>query len=770
MKWAYNDPRTVEALTTEEGRNVKATFFFHDRGSEIQKSFRGLLQGIVYQILQDTPELLPLIAPIRRRILKRFDSHWTEEDINKAFEALLSQQILPLSITLFLDALDEYNGRHDSIASFLYNTTNSIDTALTKIKVCFSSRPLQILLDKFSGVPGFYIQEHTMEDIKLVIHSKMSQNPRMSTYVQAASSKNGLIAAKFAAEVSSRAEGIFLWVKLVLDELLDDFTAGETIQGLIKKLGVLPPKLENFYQHILDRLPSQYREDTEVIFEVLRCAIQHLHFHDFFDICQYTKLEKLVDCTACKAIKSDYDSVQRWIRSRTGGLVLLVPFTGTQTNITGGRGEDFICPASHRYGESAYVVQFLHQTVKMFSQGAGSATHLTGHRFPRHLGDAYIARYILALLYHNPLSDSDHERRSHSKKEERSEAEEFFWPRFGAYHLIFILCSYISLAESKIPKVLVSSLLEFGDDNIRDLFQTKRWTEDWGNTPFNCVSALAVALGLSDLLDELMKRKNSKHSLSSPPLLHLAVGGKTRGISRIDSEKRSRTIRCLLDNGANSKEVFQGCTPYERLCKLAFEHGFISGVDELSTVVMPFLQTGQDPNVDIEYEQWGGRRGYLTRMICLLHYAAALANCEMIYTVLEYGADVNAIDDAGSTPLDYVCDGTIHRFDIQLSHLITDFLEEPPESRPKEELYRILQAASLLISRGGRFGLSSILSPGDKFFLERLLVTEGQIKALRSRGIDIDDRIIRRPQNQIKTGISSFIIQPFNIFKRHAAG
>lgn len=49
-------------------------------------------------------------------------------------------------------------------------------------------------------------------------------------------SKARILATEFTTKIYSRAEGSFRWVKLVLDELLTEFTGGETLQVLIKKL------------------------------------------------------------------------------------------------------------------------------------------------------------------------------------------------------------------------------------------------------------------------------------------------------------------------------------------------------------------------------------------------------------------------------------------------------------------------------------------------------------------------------------------------------
>ena len=132
MKWVFSDPRTAAALTKREGRQARVKFFFHDRGSEIQKSFKGLLQAVMYQILLESRELLQSILPIRQEILQRRLPSWTEEDIRMAFQSILAQQVLQLDVTLFLDALDEYSGNYESIASFLHDIATAGDTSLTR--------------------------------------------------------------------------------------------------------------------------------------------------------------------------------------------------------------------------------------------------------------------------------------------------------------------------------------------------------------------------------------------------------------------------------------------------------------------------------------------------------------------------------------------------------------------------------------------------------------------------------------------------------------
>lgn len=68
MKYLYQDPRTYELLRAggwkSRARLMMASFFFHDLGNNVQKSFEGLLRSILSQILEQEGDLISLLYPI----------------------------------------------------------------------------------------------------------------------------------------------------------------------------------------------------------------------------------------------------------------------------------------------------------------------------------------------------------------------------------------------------------------------------------------------------------------------------------------------------------------------------------------------------------------------------------------------------------------------------------------------------------------------------------------------------------------------------------
>jgi hypothetical protein len=210
MKLLCKDPRTDAAASRPDSQTVRAAFFFHDRGSQTQKSFDGLLHSILHQILETVPELVPSILPVYRN--KHSLEPWGTGGLLAALEKILAQSRLKLAVYLFLDALDAYSGDHRGMADFLHNINQERVASKTLVQVCFSSRPLQIFLDKFHHVPGFKLQQYTEGDISIVIRAMMEDNERFARYLQSSNEYDRNAIETIAEDILQRADGVFLWV------------------------------------------------------------------------------------------------------------------------------------------------------------------------------------------------------------------------------------------------------------------------------------------------------------------------------------------------------------------------------------------------------------------------------------------------------------------------------------------------------------------------------------------------------------------------------
>jgi hypothetical protein len=174
MKFAMQDPRTQQYLSSSNGGQFELIgFFFHDRGSMIQKTLKGMMQELLFQFLDRFPELFDSISHIYKEMAKtKKVPHWTEAGLQDAIYCIANcayteNNRSTKNVCLFIDALDEHSGDNEALLQLL-NTLSRIgapptsQTALAlNIKVCVASRPWPIFKSRLESCPHFAMDKHT---------------------------------------------------------------------------------------------------------------------------------------------------------------------------------------------------------------------------------------------------------------------------------------------------------------------------------------------------------------------------------------------------------------------------------------------------------------------------------------------------------------------------------------------------------------------------------------------------------------------------------
>ncbi|KAF8249568.1 hypothetical protein K440DRAFT_676224 [Wilcoxina mikolae CBS 423.85] len=139
MKFAFSDQRTLDALKNSDSivHQAKAAFFFNERGSQDGNSLQAFLHCILYQMLEEIPELSAAVLPIYCGLHPDPDMRkdkWTIGALKSALQAIKNRTYPRLSICLFIDALDEYEGdrgnrdrEYRELAKFLKQLTQGSD-------------------------------------------------------------------------------------------------------------------------------------------------------------------------------------------------------------------------------------------------------------------------------------------------------------------------------------------------------------------------------------------------------------------------------------------------------------------------------------------------------------------------------------------------------------------------------------------------------------------------------------------------------------------
>jgi hypothetical protein len=190
-------------------------------------------------------------------------------------------------------------------------------------------------------------------------------------------------------EVCRRAKGVFLWVYLVVRDLLDGFTGADPINLLMARLERFPGDLEDFFQHMIETIPSIYLHSTAQMFEIAKSASGPQSVIAFSFLNEIEAEPKFATQLLDEAmpefeIVRREEQVRRQLNEQTRGLLEIASDGGSQ----------------HRYFQLR--VDFLHRTVREFLIRPGGLSP----SLHQHLGNPNIAltmcSAILATIKRSP--------------------------------------------------------------------------------------------------------------------------------------------------------------------------------------------------------------------------------------------------------------------------------------------------------------------------------------------------------------------------------
>ncbi|USP82832.1 hypothetical protein yc1106_10106 [Curvularia clavata] len=273
VKFLYDNPRTISKLEKWAGNKdlITASFFFWNAGTEMQKSVEGLLQSLLFEILRKCPTLIPIAAPMRWEERCFYDSEatpWLQWELKDAFRLIQQQATIPAKFCLFVDGLDEYEGNHADFAEILQGLANSGD-----FKICVSSRPWNIFQEIFGQNYGnrLFLEELTRPDIEIFVRDTLESSAQFLSLREMDTRYHALVE-----EIIEKADGVFLWVFLILRSLLQGLVNCDRISELQRRIRLLPSKLEDYFLHILNTTDETYSERAAETFDIALQASEPL--------------------------------------------------------------------------------------------------------------------------------------------------------------------------------------------------------------------------------------------------------------------------------------------------------------------------------------------------------------------------------------------------------------------------------------------------------------------------------------------------------------
>lgn len=267
MNYIATAPETLSILQSlGHGQWERICFFFDFRaGGGIANNMEGFLRCLLYQISKEIPDLCDLDPDLVDFVKRKSRNRNTQSSdfgipIHMLRKALVQGiQSCGANLLILLDGLDEYEGNKAELTNFI--------KALRRdgVKICTASRPEPPFPDAFAGLPSFRMQDLNFAAIKASGVEVLQNFYSNRQYEQSA-------LLSLAEDIAHKSQGVFLWARFAIDELIKGLTEGEELgsPALERRLEEVPPELKQIYSRIFQRT-SQSKRNAAGLFLLLIC-------------------------------------------------------------------------------------------------------------------------------------------------------------------------------------------------------------------------------------------------------------------------------------------------------------------------------------------------------------------------------------------------------------------------------------------------------------------------------------------------------------------
>jgi len=349
MKYILNSPALQSHIRAWAGGEpvIVINYYAWNAGTTPQKSFDGLKRTLLCQALEQAPELLPVLAPRRWGMIKvigRLPSIfplWDPWEIDESFNALLTESTRTWRLAVFIDGLDEFEVHPKEVVRLVESITSKCSAAnhppaaapSVRIKMCVASRPWIEFDDAYREIPQLAMDLLTADDMQTFV----AEGIRDCRAFDELRRIYPLETDRLLNNMTCKANGVFVWLRVITQALVESATEGAGIFELQGILESLPTDMCLLYDAIWARMPLQTRTRGAVLLQMVRAASEYwspswalIWLAEEYawrpvgiGIDDKTHLKHLADLSS-DSLQAAKTSLRRKLTSRTRGLLELV--------------------------------------------------------------------------------------------------------------------------------------------------------------------------------------------------------------------------------------------------------------------------------------------------------------------------------------------------------------------------------------------------------------------------------------------------------------
>ncbi|UKZ70704.1 uncharacterized protein TrAtP1_011676 [Trichoderma atroviride] len=235
--------RNLQHKDSAAQQGIVARFFYSSRDGEPQRSHYNMLLSILYEILHQDEGFFyhQFQTEYRTQQLEKLPSTWDYDSLKEMLKSLQDYRTNK-RYYLIIDAIDESepNDRRE-ILGLLFDLCSKMKHSVVKIFI--ASRPVAQLESRRDQFHSFI---------------KLDAETRSDIYNYAQSQLHGLNSTELLTQATTHilenAQGVFLWVKLISEQLIKAHEEGLSEEEIFRLLKQLPTELEDLYKLMLEKM------------------------------------------------------------------------------------------------------------------------------------------------------------------------------------------------------------------------------------------------------------------------------------------------------------------------------------------------------------------------------------------------------------------------------------------------------------------------------------------------------------------------------------
>ncbi|KAM6512418.1 hypothetical protein FSOLCH5_010132 [Fusarium solani] len=244
---------------------ITASFFFHARGEDLEKSIPGMYRSLLLQLLEGYPDLQEVLDDTD--LVPRGQTGCPSLNVLKELFHNAVSNLGQRTFTCFIDALDECDEQQVmEMVHYFEELAESSTSTGVKLQICFSSR----------HYPYIRIQH----GIEITLEHQQGHSEDMDNYIQSnLRIRDAALVDELRPQLLEKAAGVFLWLVLVVDILNKENCRGRL--ALRKRLAEVPSGLNELFKDILTR-DNNNMEDLLLCILWILCAKRPLQPEEYY--------------------------------------------------------------------------------------------------------------------------------------------------------------------------------------------------------------------------------------------------------------------------------------------------------------------------------------------------------------------------------------------------------------------------------------------------------------------------------------------------------